>query len=106
MECIPLNHPTTRAGIKVNKNSQNPFRMTGVLNPFRAPEPLPILNPSNFVPKYGFPVVKGLNQNRRQVFFFFWLFSTLYIHNHGVEGGGIGAVALYFASNWYILVEA
>ena len=29
-------------------------------NPFRAPEPLPILNPSNFVPKNGFPVVKGL----------------------------------------------
>ena len=24
------------------------------LNPFRAPEPLPILNPSNFVPKNGF----------------------------------------------------
>ena len=31
------------------------------LNPFRAPEPLPIQNPSNFVPKNGFPVVKGLN---------------------------------------------
>ena len=30
------------------------------LNPFRAPEPLLILNPSNFVPKNGFPVVKGL----------------------------------------------
>ena len=29
-------------------------------NPFRAPEPLPILNPSNVVPKNGFPVVKGL----------------------------------------------
>ena len=26
----------------------------------RAPEPLPILYPSNFVPKNGFPVVKGL----------------------------------------------
>ena len=34
--------------------------MTGILNPFRAPEPLPILNPSNFVPKNGFPVGKGL----------------------------------------------
>ena len=34
--------------------------MTGLLNPFGAPEPLPILNPSNFVPKNGFPVVKGL----------------------------------------------
>ena len=31
------------------------------LNPCRAPEPLPILNPSNFVPKNGFPVVKGLS---------------------------------------------
>ena len=28
-------------------------------NPFRAPEPLPILNESNVVPKNGFPVVKG-----------------------------------------------
>ena len=30
------------------------------LNPFRAPESLPILKPSNFVPKNGFPVAKGL----------------------------------------------
>ena len=30
----------------------------GELNPFTAPEPLPILNPSNFVPKNGFPVAK------------------------------------------------
>ena len=29
------------------------------INPFRAPESLSILNPSNFVPKNGFPVVKG-----------------------------------------------
>ena len=29
-------------------------------NPFRAPEPLPTLNPSNLVPKNGFPVAKGL----------------------------------------------
>ena len=29
-----------------------------VVNPFRAPEPLPILHPSNFVPENGFPVVK------------------------------------------------
>ena len=34
-----------------------------LLNPFRAPEPLPILNPSNFVPTNGFPVVKGLTKN-------------------------------------------
>ena len=39
-------------------------------NPFRAPEPLPILCPSNFVPKNGFPVVKGL-RNESEYFFFF-----------------------------------
>ena len=33
------------------------------VNPFRAPEPLPILNASNFVPKNGFPVVKGLMES-------------------------------------------
>ena len=33
--------------------------LAGLLNPFGAPEPLPILNPSDFVPKNGFPVVKG-----------------------------------------------
>ena len=32
--------------------------MCVALDPFRAPEPLLILNPSNFVPKNGFPVVK------------------------------------------------
>ena len=36
------------------------------VNPFTAPEPLPILNPSNFVPKNGFPVVKGLRELRRR----------------------------------------
>ena len=36
-------------------------KVNGVVNPSRAPEPLPILNPSNFVPKKGFPVVKGLS---------------------------------------------
>ena len=30
------------------------------VNPSGAPEPLPVLNPSNIVPKNGFPVVKGL----------------------------------------------
>ena len=35
------------------------------LNPFRAPEPLSILLiPSNFVPKNGIPVVKGLSSIR------------------------------------------
>ena len=37
------------------------------LNPFRAPEPLPILDPSNVVPKNGFPVVKGLIENPEEV---------------------------------------
>ena len=36
------------------------------VNPFRAPEPLPILNPSNFVPKNGFPVVKALRSPATQ----------------------------------------
>ena len=35
--------------------------MSRLVNPFGAPEPLPILNPSNIVPKNGFPVVKGLS---------------------------------------------
>ena len=39
--------------------------LAGKINPFRAPEPLPILNPSNFVPKNGFPVVKGLSKRDR-----------------------------------------
>ena len=33
--------------------------------PLEPPEILPILNPSNFVPKNGFPVVKGLRRPRR-----------------------------------------
>ena len=46
------------------------------LNPFRAPEPLPTLNPSKFVPtlnpskfvpKNGFPVVKGLTLSQRLI---------------------------------------
>ena len=35
--------------------------LCGELKPFRAPEPLPILNPSNIVPKNGFPVVEGFS---------------------------------------------
>ena len=38
------------------------------LNPFRPPEPLHILNPSNFVPKNGFPVVKGLTRTMLRLF--------------------------------------
>ena len=38
------------------------------LNPFRAPDPLSRLNPSNFVPKNGFPVVKGLSSPHFHVF--------------------------------------
>ena len=48
----------TRRELHAN-NKMAHFRRFWV-NPFRVPEPLPILNPSNFVPKNGFPVVKGL----------------------------------------------
>ena len=37
------------------------------VNPFRAPKPLPILNPSNVVPQKGFPVVKGLTRTDSQL---------------------------------------
>ena len=40
--------------------TKNTVEVPRQLDPFRASEPLPILNPSNFVPKNGFPVVKGL----------------------------------------------
>ena len=33
-----------------------------LLNPFRTPKPLPILIPSNFVAKNGFPVVKAISE--------------------------------------------
>ena len=36
-------------------------QLVKLLNPFRSPEPLSILNPSKFVPKNGFPAVKGLS---------------------------------------------
>ena len=38
------------------------FLLKYTLTPIEPPEPLSILNPSDFVPKSGFPVVKGLNQ--------------------------------------------
>ena len=41
-------------------------QVLGTLNLFRAPEPLPIPNPSSFVPKNGFPVVKGLSMFSKQ----------------------------------------
>ena len=51
---------------------------------FGAAEPLPILKPSNFVPKNGFPVVKGLTRVLRTrssrcitFFFCFWGFLDL-----------------------------
>ena len=37
-------------------------RNAAYVDPFRAPKPLTIINPSNFVPQNGFPVVKGLTQ--------------------------------------------
>ena len=47
-----------------------------MLNPFRAPEPLPILNPSNFVPKNGLPVVKGEYYLEQAVFSVSYKVST------------------------------
>ena len=41
-------------GIPVPFFGENAFRMTGLLNPFRDPEPLPILTSSKIVPKKGF----------------------------------------------------
>ena len=38
------------------------FENTNDVNPFRAPEPLSMLNSSNFVPENGFPVVKALRR--------------------------------------------
>ena len=43
-----------------NTRKKRSYEYFHVFNPFRAPEPLPVLNPSIFVPKNGFPVVKGL----------------------------------------------
>ena len=40
----------------------------------RAPEPLPILNPSNFVPKNGFPVVKALRSPKSSEKYAIFLF--------------------------------
>ena len=53
------------------------------LSPFRAPEPLLILNPCNFVPKNGFPVVKkGVNPKivvisslKKNIYIFFRFYS-------------------------------
>ena len=45
------------------------FGANETLNPFGAPEPLSILNPSNFVPKNGIPVVKGLTPLQLETFF-------------------------------------
>ena len=50
-----------------------------ILDPFKAPEPLPIQNPSNFVPKNGFPVAKGFIPNPSEFHFFFKAFFLLCI---------------------------
>ena len=44
------------------------LRNDGAPYPFRVPETLPILNPSNFVPKNGFPVVKELKTPPEKTF--------------------------------------
>ena len=51
--------PCFKTGVFVKEMLGALHRRT-TLHPFRAPEPLPILNPSNFVPQNGFPVVKAL----------------------------------------------
>ena len=58
---MPPPRYTTRKSCRRTKMAY--FRRCWV-NPFRAPEPLPMLNPSNFVPKNGFPVVKALRSPR------------------------------------------
>ena len=42
-------------------NIQGGCEINFILDPFTAPEPLPILNPSDFVPQKGFPVAKALS---------------------------------------------
>ena len=48
------------ASITIDRKTYTRPSCFETLNPFVAPEPLPIQNPSNFVPRNGFPVVKGL----------------------------------------------
>ena len=70
------------------------FWTTGLLNPFRAPKPLSILNPSDFVPKNGFPVVKASTWNRRKLSFLFinsmwtqWVCGGSAVHAKRCRGG-------------------
>ena len=59
---VKVNYWKIAVGHGVKVPSPDIFALEPIkpVNPFRAPKPLPILNPSNFVPKNGFPVVKGL----------------------------------------------
>ena len=52
-------HKQTKGGAVVATVLEKKWKRKYGFNPFRAPEALPILNPSNFVPKNGFPVVEG-----------------------------------------------
>ena len=55
-----VSHGTTRLSEPETQTLEKKVS-SATFNPFRAPEPLPILNPSNVVPENGFLVVKGLN---------------------------------------------
>ena len=59
--------------------------------PFRAPEPLPILNPSNFVPQNGFPVVKGLTSPER--YWDAWVRVRVRVGVRVRDGVGVGVRA-------------
>ena len=62
------------------------------VDPFRAPEPLPILNPSNFVPKNGFPVAEGLTAPLNNRFNVFFLMHTVRCGFNGIPTVRFGAV--------------
>ena len=66
LPCLPAHHAPLLIRNRPKKKLLS-LEKRGDLNPFRAPEPLPILNPGNFVPQNGFPVVKGLRNSTAAV---------------------------------------
>ena len=68
MEKVPPPYYCTSAGHHVLSKKcvfiAGSFLKKSVFNPFIAAESLSVLNSSNFVPKNGFPVVKGLKRER------------------------------------------
>ena len=71
----PIRHlEFTRATIEVRCSSFRPkwfLHDGGLLNPLKAPKHLPVLNPSNFVPENGFPVVKALSPKSSEIIGYF-----------------------------------